>query len=94
MQKKLITIPRATLEIYNYQEDGMNIYEFDATECSPPEPMVNTLVALDMLKDVNDVLKVKYFHEPVPLYERLSNDFGHESQELESGDFLVIFKKK
>lgn len=39
MQKELITIPRATLDIYNYQEDGLNIYEFDATECSPPEPM-------------------------------------------------------
>lgn len=47
-----------------------------------------------MLQGANDILKVKYFHEPVPLYERLSNDFSYESQELESGDFLVIFKKK
>lgn len=93
MQKELVTIPRATLEIYNYQEDGMNIYEFDATECSPPEPMVNTLVTLEMLKGENDILRVKYFHEPFPLYERLSNDFSHTSQELESSDFLVTFKR-
>ena len=93
MQKELITVPRATLEIYNYQEDGLNVYEFDATECSPPEPMVNTIVTLEMLKNETDILRAKYFHEPFPLYERLANNFSHESQELESGDFLVTFKR-
>lgn len=94
MQKELVKIPRATLDIYNYQEDGLNIYEFDATECSPPEPMVNTMVTLEMLKTNNDILRVKYFHEPMPLYDRISASFLHESQELESGDVLVTFRKK
>ena len=93
MQKKLVTVPRATLDIYNYQEDGLNIYEFDATECEPPEPMVNTIVSLEMLKNAEDILRVKYFHEPFPLYERVSSSFSHESQELENGDFLVTFKR-
>ena len=93
MEKKLVSIPRATLDIYNYTKDGFNIYEFDATECSPPEPMVNTIVALEMLKNDRDILLAKYFHEPSPLYERLGNSFTYESKELESGDFLVTFKK-
>jgi len=93
MQKELIEVPRATLDIYNYQENGLNIYEFNATECSPPEPMVNTIVVLEMLKNENDRLVVMFFHEPLPLYERLSQTFTHESKELESGDIMVTFKK-
>ncbi len=93
MQKKLIVVPRATLDIYNYEENGLNIYEFNATECSPPEPMVNTIVILEMLQKENDRLVVIFFHEPVPLYERLAQNFSYESKELESGDFEVTFKK-
>ena len=93
-EKKLITIPRATLDIYNYSEDGLNIYEFNATECSPPEPMVNTIVTLEMLENDSDILRVTFFHEPFPLYERLEDSFSHDSVELESGDVLVTFKKK
>ncbi len=94
MHKELITIPRATLDIYYYEQDGLHIYEFDATECSPPEPMVNTIVVLEMLKNETDILKVTYFHEPMPLYERIETLFSYEAQELENGNFLVVFQRK
>ena len=94
MQKKLIEVPRATLDIYTYEKDGIQIYEFDATECSPPEPMVNTIVVLEMLQNIDDRLIVTFFHEPLPLYERLSQTFSYESQELENGDIIVTFRKK
>ncbi len=93
-EKKLVKIPRTTLDIYNYSENGFNIYEFDATECSPPEPMVNTIVTLQMLKTDRDILKVTYFHEPLPLYERVRSTFSYTSEELEDGDVVVTFKKK
>jgi len=93
MTKELIKIPRTTLDIYHYQEDGLNIYEFDATECSPPEPMINTIVTLEMLQNENDRLKVLFFHEPFPLYQRVSNHFTYCAKELESGDILVTFQK-
>jgi hypothetical protein len=93
MQKELIIVPRATLDVYNYQDNGLNIYEFNATKCSPPEPMVNAIVVLEMLKNENDRLIVMFFHEPLPLYERLLQTFTHESKELESGDIMVTFKK-
>ena len=94
MQKELVTVPRATLDVYNYKENGLNIYEFDATECSPPEPMVNTIVSLEMLKNEDDRLKVTFFHEPQPLFERVSALYSYESEELEGGDFVVTFKKR
>ncbi|MEA1956044.1 MAG: hypothetical protein U9N02_06080 [Campylobacterota bacterium] len=93
MKKELIKIPMTTLDFYKYEEDGLVFYEFDATECNPPEPMVNAIHGLKMLEKENDRLVGLFFHEPVPLYQRIGNSFEYESIELESGDFKVIFKR-
>lgn len=93
MNKELVEVPRATLDFYKYEEDGLVYYEFDATECSPPEPMVNAVNGLGMIKSENDRLVGIFFHEPAPLYERISSDFSYEAKELENGDYMVIFKR-
>ncbi|MGE0739203.1 hypothetical protein [Sulfurimonas sp.] len=92
MQKEKIELPRATLDFYRYEEDGLTIYEYDATECQPPEPMVNTMVGLSLLKSKNDRLVGIFFHEPFPLYERIPFTIAHEAKQLESGDFRITFK--
>ena len=93
MKKELIKLPRATLNFYRYEKDGLVFYEFDATESQPPEPMVNTIVGISMLQSDNDRLVGIYFHEPIPLYERLGSGIKHEAIELENGDFRIIFQK-
>ncbi|NPA59274.1 MAG: DUF2249 domain-containing protein [Epsilonproteobacteria bacterium] len=93
MDKRLIEVPATTLDFYTYEEDGLVFYEFDATECDPPEPMVNTMRGLGLLKNYNERLVGIYFHEPFPLYERIPISFEHEAIEMENGDFKVIFKK-
>ncbi len=93
MFKEKVVIPRATLDIFKYEKDGLVFYEFDATGCQPPEPMVNTIVCLRQLKDENERLVVTYFHEPTPLYERISSIFSYEGEELASGDYKIVFKK-
>ena len=93
MNKKLVEVPRATLDFYKYEKDGLVFYEFDATECSPPEPMVNAVIGLSMLKNKEDRVVGIFFHEPIPLYERVPSEFTHEAKELENGDYKVIFKR-
>lgn len=92
MQKELISVARATLDFYKYEEDGLTIYEYDATKCQPPEPMVNTMVGLSLLKSKNDRLVGIFFHEPFPLYDRIPLTISHEAKELDSGDFRITFK--
>ena len=92
MQKEKIIVPRATLDIFKYEEDGLICYEFDATLCQPPEPMVNAMVCLSLLQNENDRLVGYFFHEPSPLYDKISSHFSHEATELKSGDFKIIFK--
>lgn len=93
MKKEQIEVPLATLEFYKYKENGLVYYEFDARECTPPEPMVNAMYGLKMLQNENERLVGIFFHEPFPLYQKTSANFEHESRELESGDYQVIFKK-
>jgi hypothetical protein len=93
LQKELVEVPRTTLKFYKYEEGGLTFYEFDATECSPPEPMVNAIHGLRMLKSENDRLVGIFFHEPTPLYEKISAYCEFKATELQSGDFKIVFKK-
>ncbi len=92
MAKELIEVPRTTLDFYKYEEDGLIYYEYDATKCQPPEPMVNTICGLSLLKSSTDRLVGIFFHEPFPLYDRIPLNISHEAKELESGDFRITFK--
>jgi len=94
MKKELIKIPSTTLDFYKYEKDGLIYYEFDARECTPPEPMVNAINGLKMIKNENERLVGMFFHEPFPLYEKVSSHFGYKSHEYENGDFLVTFFRK
>jgi len=94
MQKEKISIPMTTLDFYKYEKDGVIYYEFDATECSPPEPMVNTMNALRIIQNSNERLVGKFFHEPTPLYAKVSQFFDYEATELENGDFEIVFQVK
>ena len=93
LHKELVKIPRATLDFYKYEEDGLIFYEFDASECTTPEPMVNAMAGLALLENDNERLVGKFFHKPIPLLNRISEYFSYETYELESGDFCIVFKK-
>ena len=92
MNKKLVEVTGATLPFHTYEKDGLTFFEFDATECNPPGPMINTIKGLSLIKSYNDRLVGIFFHEPFPLYERIPFTFTHEATELENGDYKVIFK--
>ena len=92
MHKEKIAVPMTTLDFFKYEEGGITYYEFDATECSPPEPMVNTMHGLKLLKGDSDRLVGIFFHEPTPLYNKIASQVSYSATELESGDFRIVFK--
>lgn len=92
MKKERTAVPMATLDFFKYEEDGLTYYEFNATECQPPEPMVNTMYGLRMLENENDRLVGTFFHEPVPLYNQIASQVSYEATELDTGDYRIVFK--
>lgn len=93
MHKEKIEILGATIDFFKYKENGLTYYEFNATQCSAPEPMVNAMSGLRMLQSKDDRLVGIFFHEPIPLYNRLGDHFIHEAIALENGDFKIIFQR-
>jgi len=94
MSREKITVPMATLEFLKYEESGLIYYEFDATKCEPPEPMVNAMNGLKLLQNKRDRLVGIFFHEPTPLYAKIGKNIEYEAIALENGDFKIIFKLK
>ncbi|QFR49167.1 hypothetical protein FJR48_05280 [Sulfurimonas lithotrophica] len=92
MDKEKIVIPRGSLDFYKYEKDGLIYYEFNATRCSPPEPMVNAIAGLSMLKEKNERLVGFFFHVPSPLFGRIGNEFVYEIDEMDNGDVRVEFQ--
>ena len=91
--KQKIEIPNTTLPFYKCTNHECETWiEYDARECTPPEPMVNTIYALQYISQGLQ-LKGKFFHEPFPLYERLGDDVLYEARELEDGGFEIVFTK-
>ena len=91
--KQKIEIPNTTLSFYKCKNHKGEMWiEYDARECTPPEPMVNTIYALQYISE-GMKLKGKFFHEPFPLYERLGDKVLHTAQELEDGSFEIVFQK-
>ncbi len=93
-EKEIVQIPLTTLTFYKYEKDGLIFYEFDARECQPPEPMVNAINALRMITSKKERVVGFFFHEPSPLYNKISEYFSYDAKELESGDFEITFMLK
>jgi len=91
--KEKITPPRATLDFYQYEKEGITYYEFNATKCSPPEPMVNAMIGLSLLKNENERLIGEFFHLPTPLLQKVEGKYLYTTTELENEDVIVEFKK-
>jgi uncharacterized protein (DUF2249 family) len=94
IEKIKVEIPMTTLEFLKYEENGLTYYEFDATQCQPPEPMVNTIHGLKQIKSNEERLVGIFFHEPTPLYTKIEEFFEYNAVELDNGDFRLEFKRK
>ena len=94
MNKILIEVPFTTLDFYMYEKDELIYYEFDARECEPPEPMMNTINGLKLLENNEYRLVGIFFHEPFPLFQKIPSSIDYLSEECDNGDFSVTFFKK
>ena len=92
--KEELHVQGATVPFYKYHEGDYEVIEFDSSSCVPPEPMVNAMIALQMLK-AGMKLRMINHRSPAGLYPKIQEYFQiHESQ-MENGKVLVeiIFQK-
>lgn len=91
MQK--IEVIGSSVEFFKSQENNTKVYHFDTSKCTPPEPMLNAMLGLQLL-DENSKLIMTNHRSPMGLFPKIEKDFNYEITELEDGNVQVVFTKK
>lgn len=92
--KKEISVENATVPFYEYFENDIRVVEFDSSQCIPPEPMVNAMIALEFIKDEKTKVIMINHRSPVGLFPKIQANFEIDESELEDGRVKIIFSYK
>lgn len=82
-----IEVEGASVDFYELIEDGLSTYYFDTSKCGPPEPMVNAMSGLKLIKGTNNKLVMINHKAPGGLFAKLDDDISHSVEEV---DGLVV----
>ena len=78
-----IEVNGATVDFFKLEEDGQSTYYFDTSKCGPPEPMVNAMSGLKLIKGTDSKLVMINHKTPGGLFSRLEDDISHQAEELD-----------
>jgi hypothetical protein len=91
---KQLQLEGATVDFYEYIEDGLSHFYFDTSECGPPEPMVNAMVGLQLLKDNTQQLVMINHKPPGGLFPKIEQNYSYNISDLDNGKVKVVFTFK
>ncbi len=86
-----IEVVGSTVEFF---EKEKGVFTFDTSSCQPPEPMVNAMCGLQLLKDSSQKLEMINHKAPLGLFPKIADDFDYEINDADNGMVKVIFTKK
>lgn len=86
-----IDVAGATVDFFKLEKDGQSTYYFDTSKCGPPEPMVNAVSGLKLIKGTSDKLVMINHKTPGGLFAKLQDDISHEIEETGTGLVKVTF---
>jgi len=84
-----VEVPGATVDFYKLDDT----YYFDSSKTGHPEPMINAMSGLQILKDGEKLVMINH-KAPMGLFPKIENDFDYEVEELNDGRFKITFTKK
>jgi len=88
-----VEVKGATVPFHKYEADGVVHYQFDSSKAGHPEPMVNAMSGLKILKD-NEKLVMLNSKPPMGLFPKIENEFSFKHSEIAPGLTKVIFTPK
>ncbi len=78
-----IEVTGATVDFFELAKDGVSTYYFDSSKCGPPDPMVNAMSGLKLIKNTNNTLVMINHKAPGGLFAKLDADIAHTVEEVE-----------
>ncbi len=91
---KELNIEGATVPFYEYKVGDTTYIEFDTSKCGPPEPMVNAMLSVALIKDANTKVIMINHKSPAGLLPKISANYGIEESVMEDGRAKLVFSYK
>ncbi len=92
--KEKIEVPGATVDFYKYNDNGVEVYEFDTSRCGPPEPMVNAMAGLKLIDGPNKKLVMINHKKPMGLLNKIGENYNISDRKLDDGRVALEFTYK
>lgn len=86
-----IEVLGATVDFFQLEKDGQSTYYFDTSKCGPPDPMVNAMSGLKLIKNTDDKLVMINHKTPGGLFGKLDADVANEVENMEDGLVKITF---
>ncbi|WP_263833098.1 hypothetical protein [Sulfurospirillum oryzae] len=93
-EAKLLHVENATVPFFSYIRDGIEYISFDTSLCAPPEPMVNAMIALELLDNAHKKVVMINHRSPIGLLAKVQSFYDIDVTELEGGKLQLIFSYK
>lgn len=87
-----IEVTGATVDFFELAKDGVSTYYFDTSKCGPPDPMVNAMCGLRLIKNTNNTLVMINHKSPGGLFAKLEADIAHTVESTDDGLLKITFK--
>ena len=88
-----IEVLGSTVDFFKFIENGLTTYQFDTSECGPPEPMVNAMVGLQLLDENSQLVMINH-QSPGGLYPKVEAEFAYDIGKTKDGKVKIIFTRK
>lgn len=86
-----VEVAGATVDFFKLEKDGQSTYYFDTSKCGPPEPMVNAMSGLKLIKGTDSKLVMINHKTPGGLFSKLEDDISHEAEAVDGGLVKITF---
>lgn len=91
---KLLHVDNTTVPFFSYVQEGIEYISFDTSLCVPPEPMVNAMIALELLDSPHKKVVMINHRSPIGLLAKVQSFYDIDVTELEGGKLKLIFSYK
>ena len=88
-----IEVDGASVDFYTFTQGDETYYYFDTTKCGPPEPMVNAMAGLQLLKNDNEVLIMHNHKKPMGLLNKIQENYSIKEEMQEDGSIQLFFRR-
>ena len=89
-----LDVQNATVPFVSFEDNGTTYIYFDTSMCVPPEPMVNAMLALELLDASHKKVVMLNHRSPVGLLAKVQSFYDIEEIVREDGKIELIFSYK